>query len=70
MVEQNCVLWVHVEIRIQFKPSKLKGLFDEDLPPNELVLRVQPNEAVYLKMLTKKPGSCALFVFGAGRMWG
>lgn len=44
------------EVRIQFKPSKLKDLFDEDLPPNELVLRVQPNEAVYLKMLTKKPG--------------
>jgi glucose-6-phosphate 1-dehydrogenase len=43
------------EIRIQFKcPSA--SLFPNCSAPNELVLRVQPNEAVYLKMLTKTPG--------------
>ncbi|ELR16838.1 glucose6-phosphate dehydrogenase, C-terminal domain containing protein [Acanthamoeba castellanii str. Neff] len=43
------------EIRIQFKcPSA--SLFPNCSAPNELVLRVQPNEAVYMKMLTKKPG--------------
>lgn len=42
------------EIRIQFrKPAN--NLF-ESLQPNELVVRVQPGEAVYLKMTTKKPG--------------
>jgi len=43
------------EIRIQFKcPSAM--LFPNCSAPNELVLRVQPNEAVYMKMLTKTPG--------------
>lgn len=42
------------EIRIQFK-TPVNNLF-EDLSPNELVMRVQPDEAVYLKMTTKKPG--------------
>jgi len=42
------------EIRVQFK-CPVNNLF-EDLSPNELVLRVQPNEAVYMKMSTKKPG--------------
>jgi glucose-6-phosphate 1-dehydrogenase len=42
------------EIRIQFKdiPS---GIF-KDISRNELVIRVQPNEAVYMKMNTKLPG--------------
>jgi len=42
------------EIRIQFKdiPS---GIF-KDIPRNELVIRVQPNEAVWMKMNTKLPG--------------
>jgi len=42
------------DVRIQFKepPVDIFG----DLSPNELVLRVQPNEAVYLKMSMKKPG--------------
>jgi len=42
------------EVRIQFKdiPS---GIF-KDIPRNELVIRVQPNEAVYMKMNTKLPG--------------
>eukprot|EP01101_Sappina_pedata_P005535 TRINITY_DN2556_c0_g1_i1.p1 TRINITY_DN2556_c0_g1~~TRINITY_DN2556_c0_g1_i1.p1 ORF type:complete len:628 (+),score=295.92 TRINITY_DN2556_c0_g1_i1:54-1886(+) len=41
------------DIRIQFKESPT-GLFSPFR--NELVLRVQPNEAVYLKMAIKKPG--------------
>jgi len=44
------------EIRIQFKPAP-NGLFKESKEaPNELVFRVQPNEAVYTKLLTKEPG--------------
>jgi glucose-6-phosphate 1-dehydrogenase len=42
------------EIRIQFR-LPTNGLFS-DSQPNELVLRVQPNEAIYLKMISKKPG--------------
>jgi len=42
------------EVRVQFKRPSVE-LFG-DLSPNELVMRVQPDEAVYLKMSTKKPG--------------
>eukprot|EP00795_Rhopilema_esculentum_P002043 gene2043-17609_t len=43
------------EIRIQFK--EVPGdIFDGKCQRNELVIRVQPNEAVYCKMMTKKPG--------------
>jgi glucose-6-phosphate 1-dehydrogenase len=42
------------EIRIQFR-LPANGLFP-DAAPNELVLRVQPGEAVYMKMMIKKPG--------------
>lgn len=42
------------EIRIQFK-RPAAHLFT-DTSPNELVLRIQPDEAVWLKMTTKKPG--------------
>jgi glucose-6-phosphate 1-dehydrogenase len=42
------------DIRIQFK-RPVNTLF-EDISPNELVLRVGPDEAVYLKMTTKAPG--------------
>jgi glucose-6-phosphate 1-dehydrogenase len=41
------------EIRIQFLSSP-SGLYKS--PPNELVIRVQPNEAVYLKLSAKEPG--------------
>lgn len=43
-----------VEVRVQYKvvPS---GIFEE-IPPNELVIRIQPNEAVYLKLNAKTPG--------------
>eukprot|EP01114_Cavostelium_apophysatum_P022206 TRINITY_DN7963_c0_g1_i1.p1 TRINITY_DN7963_c0_g1~~TRINITY_DN7963_c0_g1_i1.p1 ORF type:complete len:535 (-),score=136.76 TRINITY_DN7963_c0_g1_i1:182-1786(-) len=44
------------EIRVQFNDF-CSGIFDsEDAARNELVIRVQPNEAVYLKMNQKVPG--------------
>jgi glucose-6-phosphate 1-dehydrogenase len=50
------------EVRIQFKDPQ-SGLFNaaptssgEPLPRNELVMRVQPNEAIYMKMVSKRPG--------------
>ena len=52
------------EIRIQFRDAP-GGMFDDDINKNdpngklardELVIRVQPNEAVYLKLNTKRPG--------------
>jgi len=42
------------EIRIQFRNPD-SGLFPE-APPNELVLRVQPDQCVYFKATIKKPG--------------
>jgi glucose-6-phosphate 1-dehydrogenase len=52
------------EIRIQFRDAP-GGMFDEELPENgtkgtlardELVIRIQPDEAIYLKVNTKRPG--------------
>jgi len=42
------------EIRITFHPHPV-NLFDVE-SSNELVMRVQPNEAIWLKQVTKKPG--------------
>jgi glucose-6-phosphate 1-dehydrogenase len=42
------------EVRIQYK-DVTSGIF-KDIPRNELVLRVQPNESVYTKMNSKLPG--------------
>ncbi|PRP79170.1 hypothetical protein PROFUN_13050 [Planoprotostelium fungivorum] len=42
------------EIRVQFKSNP--GIYAEDSERNELVFRVQPNEAVYYKVNTKRPG--------------
>jgi glucose-6-phosphate 1-dehydrogenase len=42
------------EVRIQFK-DVTSGIF-KDIPRNELVIRVQPNECVYIKMNSKLPG--------------
>ncbi|KAJ9660764.1 Glucose-6-phosphate 1-dehydrogenase [Neophaeococcomyces mojaviensis] len=42
------------EIRVQFK-DVTSGIF-KDIPRNELVIRIQPNESVYLKMNSKLPG--------------
>eukprot|EP00049_Salpingoeca_infusionum_P007147 m.116164 g.116164 ORF g.116164 m.116164 type:complete len:739 (-) comp13597_c3_seq1:346-2562(-) len=41
------------EIRVQFKDPP--SLFEE-APRNELIMRIQPNEAVYMKMCVKQPG--------------
>ena len=43
-----------VEIRVQFK--NVSGNLYKNTPRNELVLRVQPSEAVYIKMNNKHPG--------------
>merc|ERR1712019_45309 len=42
-------------IRVQFKKSTPFSLFG-DQPQNELVIRIQPNEAIYYKILAKLPG--------------
>ena len=42
------------EVRIQFRRPAV-SIFPH-LQPNELVIKVQPGEAVFLKMTTKKPG--------------
>eukprot|EP00891_Asterochloris_glomerata_P006826 jgi/Astpho2/6826/Aster-06502 len=44
------------EIRIQFKPPAADMNTDLDSLRNELVVRLQPDEAVYMKMVVKKPG--------------
>lgn len=46
------------EIRIQFKPTPAgKALFaGRDIPSNELVMVLQPKEAVYMKTNVKSPG--------------
>jgi len=43
-----------VEVRIQYKPVA-SGMFDS-IPSNELVIRIQPNEAIYIKLNAKQPG--------------
>jgi len=43
-----------VEIRLQFK-DVTQGIF-KDISRNELVIRIQPSEAVYMKLNAKTPG--------------
>ncbi|XP_069065382.1 glucose-6-phosphate 1-dehydrogenase isoform X1 [Pleurodeles waltl] len=43
------------EVRLQFRDVP-GDIFNQQCKRNELVIRVQPNEAVYAKMMTKKPG--------------
>ncbi|KAF7494910.1 hypothetical protein SSS_09003 [Sarcoptes scabiei] len=43
------------EIRIQFRDVS-GDIFQGNCKRNELVIRVQPNEAVYIKLMTKEPG--------------
>ncbi|ORX53661.1 glucose-6-phosphate dehydrogenase [Hesseltinella vesiculosa] len=43
-----------VEVRVQFK--KVPGSLFGGVSRNELVLRIQPNEAIYLKFNNKRPG--------------
>lgn len=59
------VFWYHVftialnerkaEIRVQYHDVP-GDIFGGVLKRNELVIRVQPDEAVYVKMMTKRPG--------------
>ena len=44
------------EIRIQFQEVRNHLYPSEETHPNELVFRVQPDEAVYLKIMSKEPG--------------
>lgn len=45
------------EIRIQFKDVSEPLVFSpKDLARNELVIKIQPNESIYLKMIVKRPG--------------
>ena len=46
------------EVRIQFEqPPGAKAMFPgQKIPPNELVMRLQPDEAVYMKVNVKEPG--------------
>jgi len=45
------------EIRIQFKDAPAADfMFYGDVPRNELVMRMQPNEAIYMKTNFKSPG--------------
>lgn len=44
------------EVRIQFKDVAGDIFPAGEVKRNELVIRVQPDEAVYLKMMTKSPG--------------
>lgn len=49
------------EVRVQFKDAPAANfLFDsEDCPRNELVMRMQPKEAIYMKTNVKSPGFTA-----------
>lgn len=42
-------------VRLQFKKAPPNSLFG-DQPQNELVIRIQPNETIYYKILAKQPG--------------
>ena len=43
-------------MRVQFKDVPGDIFSPGAVKRNELVIRVQPNEAVYMKMMTKSPG--------------
>ena len=43
------------EVRIQYQDVP-GDIFDGKAKRNELVIRVQPGEALYIKMMTKSPG--------------
>mmetsp|Transcript_77883 Transcript_77883/g.167052 ORF Transcript_77883/g.167052 Transcript_77883/m.167052 type:complete len:873 (+) Transcript_77883:106-2724(+) len=45
-------------VRLQFKKAPPSSLFG-DQPQNELVMRIQPNEAIYYRILAKTPGLSA-----------
>eukprot|EP01055_Gregarina_sp_Pseudo9_P005215 Gregarina_sp_Pseudo_9__5214@NODE_578_length_2556_cov_30_349225_g547_i0_p1_GENE_NODE_578_length_2556_cov_30_349225_g547_i0NODE_578_length_2556_cov_30_349225_g547_i0_p1_ORF_typecomplete_len808_score178_33G6PD_C/PF02781_16/4_7e115G6PD_N/PF00479_22/5_1e51Glucosamine_iso/PF01182_20/5_2e42_NODE_578_length_2556_cov_30_349225_g547_i0272450 len=43
------------EIRLQMRPVCV-NMFNDSLANNELVIRIQPEDAIYLKVMGKKPG--------------
>ena len=43
------------EVRVQYQDVP-GDIFDGKVKRNELVIRVQPGEALYIKMMTKSPG--------------
>lgn len=46
------------EVRVQFRDVP-GNIFDGcEIHRNELVIRVQPGEAVYMKVMSKRPGMC------------
>lgn len=52
-------LYFRVEIRIQFRhvPGNLyREQFGFNMASNELIIAIQPNEAIYLKINNKVPG--------------
>lgn len=44
------------EVRIQFRDVSGNIFRPGEIDRNELVFRVQPGEAVYMKLMSKKPG--------------
>ena len=50
------------EVRVRFRPKPYNALLGVD-SANELVMRVQPDEAIYVVAVAKTPGLCA----GVGR---
>jgi len=44
------------EVRVQFRDVSGNIFSDSHIHRNELVIRVQPGEAVYMKVMSKRPG--------------
>jgi len=44
------------EVRIQFRDVCGNIFGNSDIHRNELVIRVQPGEAIYMKVMSKRPG--------------
>ena len=51
----NSLNVLSVQVRIQYKDVP-GDIFNGGTVRNELVIRVQPNESVYVKVMTKTPG--------------
>ncbi|WFD45133.1 hypothetical protein MPSI1_003810 [Malassezia psittaci] len=49
-----------VDIRVQYKPAK--NAMVDNAKRNELVIRIQPDEAIYMKCNTKAPGNNSISV--------
>lgn len=49
------LLFASLQVRIQLKPAPA-SLYSSEGMRNEFVMRLQPDEAIYMKMVVKKPG--------------